>query len=72
MKSLTEWRSENKLMSSEMNAIKAKLCVCTTNGSNSTTLPPRGNSIESVESVNARNTSETAMPDHDVLINCNS
>jgi hypothetical protein len=63
-------------MSSEMNAIKANLCVCTAAGSKSITLPPqyskaRGNSTESAETVDVHDISETALPNRDVLINSN-
>jgi hypothetical protein len=64
-------------MSSEVNAIKAKVFAYTAVGSNSTTLPPPesnapGNSTESAETVNVHNISEKTTPNHDVLINCNS
>jgi hypothetical protein len=80
-KELERVESESKghleLMNSEVNAIKAKLCAYTAVGSNSTALPPpdsnaRGNTTESAKTVNVHNMSETATPNHDVLINCTS
>jgi hypothetical protein len=73
----SENESQLELMSSQMNAIKAKLCLYTAVGNNPTTLPPpdsiaRGSSTESAETVNVRNICEMATPTHDVLINCNS
>jgi hypothetical protein len=63
----SENESQLELMSSEMNAIKAKLCAYTAVGNNPTALPPpdsnaRGNSTESAETVNVRNIRQMTTP----------